>query len=127
LFEHQYLDKGIKCRKAKIGRIEHRLFRLEQKKEKLKTHIPSVVFGTKKLFKQQFTKEEYVQDHESWRKLVLAARNKEFLISGRKDAGSGNFVFRYNTETNELHMITLGGKNVTFPNVEFFVFYHYYK
>jgi IS605 OrfB family transposase len=119
LFEHQYVDKQIKSRKVKIGRIEHRLFRLEQKKEKLKTHISSVVFGSKKLFKQQFTKEEFVKDQESWRKLFLAARNKEFLISGRKDAGSGNFVFRYNTETKELHMTTLGGKNVTFPNVEF--------
>ena len=119
LFEHQYLDKEIKCRKAKIGRVEHRLFRLEQKKEKLKTHIPSVVFGSKKRFKQQFTKEEYVQDHESWRKLFLAARNKEFMISGRKDAGSGNFVFHYNTETNELHMTTIGGKVATIPDVTF--------
>jgi hypothetical protein len=107
LFEHQHIDKDITFRKAKIGRLEHRLFRLEEKKEKLKTHIPSVVFGTKKLFKQQFTKEEYIQDHASWRKLFLAARNKEFLISGRKDAGSGNFVFHYNTETNELHITTL--------------------
>ena len=119
LFEHQYVDQEMKFRKAKIGRIEHRLFRLEQKKEKLKIHIPSVVFGSKKLCKQQFTKEEYVQDHASWRKLFLAARNKEFLISGRKDAGSGNFVFHYNTEMNELHMTTIGGKVATIPDVTF--------
>jgi IS605 OrfB family transposase len=119
LFEHQHIDKDITFRKAKIGRLEHRLFRLEEKKEKLKTHIPSVVFGTKKLFKQQFTKEEYIQDHASWRKLFLAARNKEFLISGRKDAGSGNFVFHYNTETNELHITTLGGQVATIPDVTF--------
>ncbi len=119
MFEHQHIDKDITFRKAKIGRLEHRLFRLEEKKEKLKTHIPSVVFGTKKRFKQQFTKEEYIQDHASWRKLFLAARNKEFLISGRKDAGSGNFVFHYNTETNELHITTLGGQVATIPDVTF--------
>ena len=49
----------------------------------------------------------------------LAARNKEFMISGRKDAGSGNFVFHYNTETNELHMTTIGGKVATIPDVTF--------
>ncbi len=119
LFEHQYVDQELKYRKAKMGRMEHRLFRLEQKKEKLKTHIPSVVFGSKKRFKQQFTKEEYVHDHASWRKLFLAARNKGFLISGRKDAGSGNFVFHYNTEVNELHMTTISGKAATIPDVTF--------
>jgi len=119
LFEHQYVDKELTFRKAKIGRLEHRLFRLEQKKEKQKTSIPSVVFGSKKLFTQQFTKEEYVQDHACWRKLFLAARNKECLISGRKDAGSGNFVFHYHTENNELYMTALGGQVVTIPGVTF--------
>ena len=36
LFEHQYLDKEIKCRKAKIGRVEHRLFKLRTKERKVK-------------------------------------------------------------------------------------------
>uniref|UniRef100_UPI0035B51188 hypothetical protein n=1 Tax=Parageobacillus toebii TaxID=153151 RepID=UPI0035B51188 len=103
-FEHRYLDVKMKRTKAKIGRLTHRLDRLEQKKMKLKEHIPSVVFGGKKLFKQQFTKEEFIKDHEAWRKRFFAARNKEMIISGRKDAGSGNFVFHYNPETNELHM-----------------------
>jgi hypothetical protein len=96
LFEHRYLDVKMKRTKAKIGRLKHRLDRLEQKKMKLKEHIPSVVFGGKKLFKQQFTKEEFIKDHEAWRKRFFAARNKEMIISGRKDAGSGNFVFHYN-------------------------------
>ncbi|BDG36167.1 hypothetical protein [Saccharococcus caldoxylosilyticus] len=119
LFEHRYLDVKIKRTKAKIGRLKHRLYRLEQKKMKLKEHIPSVVFGGKKLFKQQFTKEEFIKDHESWRKLFLAARNKEMIISGRKDAGSGNFVFHYNPATNELHMTSVGSKVVIFPGVVF--------
>ncbi|MDU9693376.1 IS200/IS605 family accessory protein TnpB-related protein [Priestia aryabhattai] len=119
LFEHQYLDVTIKRLKAKIGRLEHRLFRLEGKKEKLITHISSVVFGSKKLFKHQFTKKEFAQDHQSWRELFLAARNKQVLISGRKDSASGNFVFSYQPDTSDLHMTSLSGKVVTFSNVVF--------
>ncbi|WP_308410589.1 hypothetical protein [Priestia megaterium] len=114
LFEHQYLDVAIKRLKAKIGRLEHRLFRLEEKKEKLTTHISSVVFGSKKLFKHQFTKKEFVQDHQSWKELFLAARNKQVLISGRKDAAAGNFVFTYQPDTHDLHVTSLSGKVVTF-------------
>lgn len=102
LFEHRYLDAKIKQTKAKIGCLEHRLYRLEWKKVKLKEHIPSAVFGSKKLFKQQFTKEEFIKDHETWKKFFLAVRNKEMIISGRKDADSGNFVFHYNPETSQL-------------------------
>jgi hypothetical protein len=40
LFEHRYLDVKMKRTKAKIGRLKHRLDRLEQKKAKLKEHIP---------------------------------------------------------------------------------------
>jgi IS605 OrfB family transposase len=109
----------LKRAKAKIGRLKHRLDRLEQKKMKLKEHIPSVMFGGKKLFKQQFTKEEFIKDHEAWRKRFFAARNKEMIISGRKDAGSGNFVFHYNPITKELHMNSITGKVVTFPRVIF--------
>ncbi|PEB62688.1 transposase [Priestia megaterium] len=119
LFEHQYLDVTIKRLKAKIGRLEHRLFRLEEKKEKLTTHISSVVFGSKKLFKHQFTKKEFVHDHQSWKELFLAARNKQVLISGRKDAAAGNFVFTYQSDTHDLHMTSLSGKVVTFSNVVF--------
>jgi IS605 OrfB family transposase len=119
LFEHRYLDVKIKQTKAKIGRLKHRLDRLEQKKVKLKEHIPSVIFGGKKRFKQQFTKEEFMNDHESWRRLFIAARNKEMIISGRKDAASGNFVFNYNPNTKELRMTSVTGKVVTFPGVVF--------
>lgn len=83
------------------------------------THISSVVFGSKKFFKHQFTKKEFVQDHQSWKELFLAVRNKQVLISGRKDAAAGNFVFTYQPDTNDLHMTSLSGKVVTFSNVVF--------
>ncbi|TRY21610.1 transposase, partial [Brevibacillus sp. LEMMJ03] len=38
---------------------------------------------------------------------------------GRKDAGSGNFVFHYNPMTKELHMNSITGRVVAFPGVIF--------
>ena len=105
--------------RSKIGLLAHRLFRLESKKVKLKKQVPSVVFGTKKLFKAQFTKEEYISDHKKWREDFFAARNKQMQISGRKDGAAGNFAFQYNTETNELNMTTKSETNVVFPKVTF--------
>ena len=119
LFEHQYVDVQIKRLKAKIGRLNHRLFRTEQKKEKLQKHIPSAVFGSKKLFKHQFTKEEYKNDHKKWKDIFKQKRNKQMMISGRKDAKQGNFVFVYDTKTNSLTYTSVRGKEITFKNVLF--------
>lgn len=118
-FEHEYLDREIKRLKARIGQLNHRLFRKEQKKEKLKTKIPSVVFGSKKLFKHQFTKEEYKRNHPKWKQMFKKKRFKQMTISGRKDAKYGNFVFSYEPSTQRLHMKTINGKVVTFPTVHF--------
>ncbi|WP_028402231.1 IS200/IS605 family accessory protein TnpB-related protein [Ectobacillus panaciterrae] len=118
-FEHRCLDRKIKHTKAKIGRLQHRLDRLRQKKDKLKEHIPSAVFGTKQLFKYQFTKEEFAENHEAWKKLFCAARNKRMMISGRKDAWCGNFVFQYNMKKQELSFTSMSGKVLTFPFVMF--------
>lgn len=119
LFEHQYVDVQIKRLKSRSGQFQHRLKRLEQKKEKLKRHIPSVVFGTKKLFKAQHTKEEYKRNHSKWKKEFDSKRNKQMIISGRKDAGAGNFVFNYNTSKAELTYTSVTGKVVVIPGVVF--------
>ncbi|WP_235607988.1 IS200/IS605 family accessory protein TnpB-related protein, partial [Bacillus cereus] len=119
LFEHQYLDVQIKGTKAKIGRLLHRQFRLEQKLVSYQAYIPSVVFGSKKLFRSQFTKDEMVQNHDKWKTLFSRARNKQLIVSGRKDAKHGNFVFQYNIENHELWMTTSEGKAVVFPSVTF--------
>ncbi|MGG3159684.1 IS200/IS605 family accessory protein TnpB-related protein, partial [Priestia megaterium] len=44
---------------------------------------------------------------------------KQVLISGRKDAAAGSFVFTYQPDTHDLHMTCLSGKVVTFSNVVF--------
>lgn len=119
LFEHQYIDVQIKWTKAKIGRLMHRQFRLEQKLVSYQAHIPSVVFGSKKLFRSQFTKDEMMQNHDKWKTLFSRARNKQLIVSGRKDAKHGNFVFQYSAKNQELWMTTSAGKPIVFPSVTF--------
>ncbi|EEL51704.1 MULTISPECIES: IS200/IS605 family accessory protein TnpB-related protein [Bacillus cereus group] len=119
LFEHQYLDVQIKWTKAKIGRLTHRQYRLEQKLASYEVHIPSAVFGSKKLFRSQFTKDEMIQNHDKWKTLFFRARNKQLIVSGRKDAKHGNFVFQYVLENHELWMTTSEGKVVKFSGVTF--------
>ncbi|PHB17417.1 transposase [Bacillus pseudomycoides] len=119
LFEHQYLDVQIKRIQAKIGRLTHRQYRLKQKLASYKTHIPSAVFGSKKLFRSQFTIEEFVQNHDKWKTFFSRARNKQLILSGRKDAKHGNFVFQYVMEKQELWMTTSTGKTLMFPAVIF--------
>ena len=57
--------------------------------------ISSVVFGSKKLFKSQYTKDEYKNNHSAWVQKWEQTRYNQMTISGRKDSGSGNFVFKY--------------------------------
>ncbi|MEN1935880.1 IS200/IS605 family accessory protein TnpB-related protein [Paenibacillus sp. 102] len=119
LFEHQYLDVQIKRIQAKIGHLTHRQSRLTQKLSSDQTHIPSAVFGSKKLFRSQFTIREFVRNHDKWKTLFFRARNKQLILSGRKDAKHGNFVFQYVLETKELWMTTSSGKTIMFPSVTF--------
>ncbi|MDM5154653.1 IS200/IS605 family accessory protein TnpB-related protein [Bacillus sp. DX1.1] len=119
LFEHQYLDVQIKRIQAKIGRLTHRQYRLKQKLESYQTHIPSAVFGSKKLFRSQFTIDEFIHNHDKWKILFSRARNKQFILSGRKDAKHGNFVFQYVAQNQELWMTTSTGKLVMFPAITF--------
>ncbi len=119
LFEHQYLDVQIKRIQAKIGHLTHRQYRLTQKLSSDQTNIPSAVFGSKKLFRSQFTIREFVRNHEKWKTSFSRARNKQLILSGRKDAKHGNFVFQYVAETKDLWMTTSSGKTLMFPAVTF--------
>ena len=75
----------------------------------LKTKVSSVVFGTKKRFKSQFTMEKYSKNHKQWKIEWQKSRYRQMTISGRKDAGSGNFVFHYNPDTKMLSFKTPAG------------------
>ncbi|MFB9761238.1 hypothetical protein, partial [Ectobacillus funiculus] len=67
LFEHRHLDKEIKRLKARIGQLRHRLFRQEQKKEKLRRDIPSALFGSRSFFRKQYTMCKDQKSHAAWR------------------------------------------------------------
>ncbi|RTR27907.1 transposase [Robertmurraya yapensis] len=118
-FEHDYLDSQIAFFKRKLGRLDFRLDRLQKQIRSLKNNSNSVVFGTKKLFKAQHTKENYQYDHQQWRKDWERSRYNQMTISGRKDAKVGNFVFCYIPETRELHFTTPDGTKIDIENLVF--------
>jgi len=102
-FEHQYLLPEIKKSKNRVKLIEFSLTRLEGKLARLQDNfLKGCVFGTKDLFKKQFTLEEYQEDHEAWLEEWVKARYSSLRISGRMDAKHGNFVFKYDVRTNIL-------------------------
>jgi len=114
-FEHSYLDPNIKELKTRIGYLTSKLNRLEAELKQLKTGVPSAVFGSKKRFKSQYTREHYIDDHKTWQKDWKQARHNKMVISGRKDAATGNFVFNYDTENKKLQFKT---PDNTFVHIE---------
>lgn len=95
LFEHQWLDPKIKNLKHQIQSMEHKLSNKEAHREKLKEKLPAVHFGGKKRMNNRKLPNR--------KRCLEKRRNKRMLISGRLDAASGNFVFRYDPET---HLLT---------------------
>lgn len=118
-FEHEYLDGQMAYLRTKLGNLQFRLDRLEKQLKSLKPNTKSVVFGTKKLFQAQYTIERYETDHKLWMREWEQARYTKMTISGRKDAKSGNFVFTYHPETQEMHFQTPNGVAVVVPGVFF--------
>jgi IS605 OrfB family transposase len=119
-FEHGYVDVHIKRLQTKLGFLAGKLHRLEDKQKYLRTEVASVVFGSKKRFKSQYTIERYQQRHRLWVKEWENARYRKIIISGRKDSAQGNFVFRYDCETHTLRFHTPSGvfvevKDLLFP------------
>lgn len=128
LFEVQYLNPEIKKLKARVRminqRIESNRCRLQKVEKKIENHLPSVCFGSKKIFKKQNT--VYQNQHEDWKRVMYKGRNPGMTISGRKDATQGNFLFKYDVKTKDLTYRTTKGeslvlKNVTFPYGQEFV------
>ena len=65
-FEHEYLEREIQKLQTRLGFLTFKLNKYEKELKKLKTGISSVVFGSKKLFKSQYTKDEYKENHQLW-------------------------------------------------------------
>ena len=113
-FETQYLKPKQKQLRHKLGVLTFKLHQEQAKLDKLndKDYIPAIVFGGKSLCRQSFT-------DKTKKKLWLKKRTNQILVSGRKDSVDGNFVFKYNPNTNEFAFVTdkikTVIKNVVFP------------
>ncbi|GGM28142.1 hypothetical protein GCM10011351_12550 [Paraliobacillus quinghaiensis] len=118
-FEHLYIDNQIKHITSRLGRLAFKLDRFEKQTESLENGVKSVCFGSKKLAKARTTTEKYQNNPALWKRDWYLARYGKMTISGRKDAKSGNFVFHYNPDTNQLTFKAINGNVVTFDNVVF--------
>ena len=118
-FEHEYLEKELSKFRSRLGCLEFKLDRFEKQLKSLKSNTKSVVFGSKKLFKAQYTKENYQNNHKIWQMVWEQSRYNQMTISGRKDAKVGNFVFTYIAENQELHFKTPNGVAVKIKGLEF--------
>jgi len=88
-----------KCIRKKQKRQVHlkkrRLQRLERKLEKLQEDVQQkkvrICFGSKKLFRSQFSMDENgFETHEAWKNEWHFTRNSAFFIVGSKDETAGN-------------------------------------
>lgn len=118
-FEHGFLDTEIKRLKSRMGFLTFKQNRFEEELKQLKTKVSSAVFGSKRLFKSQYTKDEYKNHHSSWVRKWEHSRYHQMTISGRKDSGSGNFVFRYDTDEKIVYFHTPSGVNVQMNHLTF--------
>ena len=116
-FEVCYLKPEIKRLKNRLKQLKDSLRRYKEKLIKLEAKPELTCFGSKKFFKYQFTKEEYINNHNLWKLEFDLKRNKSFQISGRKDATQGNFIFRYNDGS--VSFKSINGAQIVIPNVIF--------
>ena len=120
LFEINYLNPEIKQLKSKIRLISQRrdsaMKKLDRINQDIENHSPHVCFGSRKLFKKQFT---VYDNHDDWNHVFQKARNKRMIISGRKDAAYGNFVVHYDIISHSLVYTSMNGKKIIMDNVVF--------
>lgn len=88
-----YSDPTIRQSKTRIGFLNSKLNRKKVELELLKTRIHSAVFGTKRVFKYQYIKECYLDNHDIWLQAWQQSCYSKMMLSGRKDAKNGNFIF----------------------------------
>ncbi|MFD3449388.1 IS200/IS605 family accessory protein TnpB-related protein [Microbacteriaceae bacterium 4G12] len=118
-FEHTYIDQEIKRLQSKLNKLSFRFDRLQKQLHSLTNKVSSAVFGSKKLFKAQHTAEKYRKNHALWLRDFECARYNQMLISGRKDAKSGNFAFTYNPDTQSLYFTAPNGLPIEIPHLTF--------
>ena len=82
------IERSIHGKKRKSAALVLRLARMEAE---LKAPVPTLCFGSKKLFRNQFAlKENGYKDHAEWLTDWRRARSSQFLVPGSHDEPSGN-------------------------------------
>lgn len=121
LYDYEYiiLRPYIKRLKNRLSKLEYGLNIQQNKLVNLNNRIKTSCFGSNKLFKSQFTLDEYKNNHTLWYKEYYNKRNKSLTVSGRKDAKQGNFSFRYNIINQELKFKTYNNKEIIINNIYF--------
>lgn len=114
-YETTILKPYIKKLKNRISKIKEGLNISKQKLNNLENRITHSCFGSKDLFKKQYT--TYENNHTNWKQDFHNVRNRRLIISGRKDATQGNFCFRYNDKT--LTFKSYDNTKMIFPLVYF--------
>lgn len=121
LFEVQIVKPELKKLKTRLKLLQDKIKRKQQEIVNYSKHPKQVCFGGGKLFKAQYTQEEYVQDHQKWRTDFLQQRNHRMSICGRRQGKYGNNLFKLDVETGTL--LYRGVKeSITLP-----VIFHYQK
>ena len=119
-FEYEYLNKKIKYLKNRLGKFKYRQHILENKISTLQ-NIKPIIFGGKKLL-SSYCKETNVKLKQQLKNKLLHKKYREFTISGRKDAGYGNFVFKTTylpNHTFQINITLMDGTNFTLTDIKF--------
>lgn len=100
-----YIEKRIRQIKNSLYHVKNKLNRLNQKLEKLQSNQYSVCFGTKAFFKNQFTVEKYIKDHDLWRDEFYHKRYHSFVVTGCAEYVDGSMCARYNRASKTLSLM----------------------
>ena len=120
LFEIDYLKPQIKRLISNLSNLKFKLNRLNQRLETLKNKEIRSIFGSKDLFKKQFTLDKYKNNQQKWKEDFYNQRFKSLMVAGRKDSKQGNFVFRYDGNKLKMKGFEKGKKTeIVINNVDF--------
>src|SRR5699024_6624575 len=119
-FEVEYLNPQLKKISARLGQLKFKLDKFKYKLSRLKNkkYISSIVFGSKNLIRK-YHNEKLPNKKNKLLNEFKYKRNKSFSVSGRKDAGFGNFIFKYNHKEKEFKITTINKQTITLKNVAF--------
>ena len=103
LFEAKVVNNKLSTLKNKIHMLKKGLEVKENKLKRISESSYKSCFGSKKLFKEQFS--NYKDNHKLWKEKFNLARHKSIQIQGCNTATQGNFCVRYNPQSKVLNLM----------------------